>query len=86
VIGLAIEVLEKERVRVEPNQIRVGTVSVQPQQIRPYPVGFYPLQTGFDWNQMLQMMMTMMQMVLMIVFMMLPIKMLPTILESIKTE
>lgn len=81
---MAVEV-KVEGFRVEPNQIRASVGGVQTAQIRPYPVGFYPAQQAFDFSQMANLMMQMMQMVLMLVFIMLPIKMLPTLLESIKT-
>jgi len=79
---VAVEV-KVEEFRVEPSQIRASVGGVQTAQIRPYPVGFYP--QAFDFSQMANLMMQMMQMVLMLVFIMLPIKMLPTLLESIKT-
>jgi hypothetical protein len=40
--------------------------------------------TGFDWTTMSSMMMMMMQMVLMLVFVMLPIQLLPKLLEAVK--
>ena len=75
-MALCVECKEK----VDLNQIRA---TVEPAQLRPYPVGIYPAQ--FDFSQMMNLMMQMMQMVLMLVFVMLPIKMLPSLLESIKT-
>jgi hypothetical protein len=82
-VAVEVEVLGAERFEVVPNQIRASVGGVQTAQIRPYPVGFYPAQ-AFDWTQMMNLMMSMIQMVLMLVFVMLPIKMLPTLLESIK--
>jgi len=38
----------------------------------------------FDWTTMTSLMMTMLQMILMIVFVLLPVQLLPRILESIK--
>jgi hypothetical protein len=39
---------------------------------------------GFDWTTMSSMMMMMLQMILMLVFVMLPIQLLPKLLEAVK--
>jgi flagellar biogenesis protein FliO len=43
-----------------------------------------PAQASFDWSAMSSMMMMMLQMVLMLVFVMLPIQLLPRLLEAVK--
>ena len=43
-----------------------------------------PAQASFDWSTMSSMMMMMLQMILMLVFVMLPIQLLPKLLEAVK--
>ena len=66
---------------VSPAQLRVST-GIAPAQLRTYPIGYGLAQ--FDFSAMMNLMMSMMQMVLMLVFVMLPIQLMPKILESIK--
>jgi len=77
---------------VKPNSVSVADVggfTAQPAQVEPVATPqFYPVYQpySFDFSNILQLMMQMMQMVLMIVLIMLPIKMLPDLLSSVKQE
>lgn len=69
------------------NAVQAGTFTAQPTQVEPVPapsVTYIATPTGFDISSMMNLMMQMFQMVLMIVFLLLPIKMLPELLSSIK--
>ncbi len=73
---------------VDVNAVQAsGAFTAQTTQVEPVPAPtYYPVYqpASFDIGQIMQLMMQMFQMVLMIVFLLLPIKMLPELLSSIK--
>ena len=71
---------------VTANAVQAGTFPTTPTQVEPVPAPTYVYYTttGFDIGSIMNLMMQMFQMVLMIVFLLLPIKMLPELLSSLK--
>ena len=71
---------------VTANAVQAGTFPATTTQIEPVPAPTYVYYTptGFDVGSIMNLMMQMFQMVLMIVFLLLPIKMLPELLSSLK--